>query len=88
MDQLTVGMDDPAHVFAHSFRLTGRLHRRWPELGKVLLRNGLTRAVSNRGLARRARRDIEAAAHAGRFTVRDPELALTIVTGPRGAWVN
>jgi AcrR family transcriptional regulator len=81
MDRLTVGIDDPAHVFAQSFRLSGRLHRRWPELSKVLLRNGLTLAASNRGLAPRARRDIEAAAHAGRFTVRDPELALAIVTG-------
>jgi AcrR family transcriptional regulator len=35
MDQLTVGIDDPAHVFAQSFRLFCRLHRRWPELSKV-----------------------------------------------------
>src|SRR6516225_11064025 len=39
LDQLTVGLDDPAQVFAQSFRLTGRLHRRQPELSKVLLHN-------------------------------------------------
>lgn len=81
LDQLTVGMDDPADIFAQSFRLTGRLHRRSPELSKVLLHNGLALAASGKGLAPRARRDIEAAARAGRFNVRDPELAMTIVTG-------
>src|SRR5690242_15068232 len=37
LDELTIDLDDPAHVFAQSFRLTGRLHRREPELSKVLL---------------------------------------------------
>jgi hypothetical protein len=39
-------MDDPAEVFARSFRLTGRLHRRQPELSNVLLRTGLASAGS------------------------------------------
>jgi len=81
LDQLTAGLDDPAEVFAQSFRLTGRLHRRDPELSKVLLNYGLALAGSAKGLAPRARRDIEAAVRAGRFSVRDPELALTIVAG-------
>jgi len=81
MDQLGVDIDDPAQVFAQSFRMTGRLHRRSPELSKVLLHNGLALLASDQGLAPRARRDIEAATRAGRFTVRDPELALTIVSG-------
>src|SRR5262245_26454051 len=59
LDQLTVGLDDPAQVFAQSFRRTGRLHRRQPELSKVLLNNGLALAGSDKGLAPRARRDIE-----------------------------
>ncbi|MEU1960503.1 TetR/AcrR family transcriptional regulator [Nocardia sp. NPDC019304] len=33
------------------------------------------------GVAPRARRDIEAAAEAGRFDIRDPELSMTIVAG-------
>jgi AcrR family transcriptional regulator len=81
LDELTADLDDPAHVFAQSFRLTGRLHRREPELSKVLLNNGLALVGSDEGLAPRARRDIEAAARAGRFTVRDPELAMVIVAG-------
>jgi AcrR family transcriptional regulator len=82
LDELTVGLTDPAEVFAQSFRLTGRLHRREPELSKVLLHHGLALAGSDKGLAPRAQRDIEAAARAGRFTtVRDPELALVVVAG-------
>jgi AcrR family transcriptional regulator len=81
LDELTTGLEDPAHVFAQSFRLTGRLHRRNPELSKVLLNNGLALASSDKGLAPRARRDIDDAVRAGRFRVRDPELAMVIVAG-------
>jgi AcrR family transcriptional regulator len=82
LDELTVGLTDPAEIFAQSFRLTGRLHRREPELSKVLLHNGLALIGSHKGLAPRARRDIEAGARDGRFTaVRDPELALVVVAG-------
>ncbi|MEV4145482.1 TetR/AcrR family transcriptional regulator [Amycolatopsis sp. NPDC049691] len=81
LDELTTGLDDPAQVFAQSFRLTGRLHRIHPELSKVLLHHGLELAASDRGLAPRARRDIEAAVRAGRFTVTDPELAMVTVAG-------
>jgi len=81
LDELTTGLDDPAQVFAQGFRLTGRLHRRHPELSKVLLHYGLELATSETGLAPRARRDIEAAVRAGRFTVGDPELAMVTVAG-------
>ncbi|QGN49747.1 TetR/AcrR family transcriptional regulator [Micromonospora sp. WMMD558] len=81
LDELTVGLEDPAHVFAQSFRLTGRLHRRQPELSKVLLSTGLVLAGSDKGLAPRARRDIEDGVRAGRFSVRDPELAMVTVAG-------
>ena len=79
LDELTAGLDDPAHVFAQSFRLTGRLHRRLPELSKVLLHYGLELAASDIGLAPRARRDIEAGILAGRFRVHDVELAMVTV---------
>ncbi|WP_327010596.1 TetR/AcrR family transcriptional regulator [Dactylosporangium sp. NBC_01737] len=81
LDELTQNLDDPAHVFAQSFRLTGRLHRRSPELSRVLLTNGLALATSDKGLAPRARRDIEDGVHTGRFSVGDPELAMVIVAG-------
>ncbi|MFE5286024.1 TetR/AcrR family transcriptional regulator [Nocardia sp. NPDC056611] len=81
LDTLCEDIDDPAQVFAQSFRLTGRLHRMSPTLSKVLLNDGLSLATSDKGLAPRARRDIEEAVKAGRFDVRDPELAMTIVAG-------
>ncbi|MGW6929393.1 TetR/AcrR family transcriptional regulator [Lentzea sp. NPDC054927] len=81
LDSLTGDLDDTAHVFAQSFRLTGRLHRRLPELSKVLLHNGFELTKSGRGLAPRARRDIDAALAAGRFTVADSEMAMVVVAG-------
>ena len=61
LDRLSADTDDSAEVFARSFRLTGRLHRRQPQLSNVLLRNGFAIATADRGIVRRARRDIEAA---------------------------
>lgn len=81
LDHLTRDTDDPADAFTQSFRLTGRLHRKEPELSRVLLDNGLRLVDIDDGLAPRALRDIKAAATAGRFTIADPELALTIVAG-------
>ena len=81
LERLTAGLDDPAEVFACRLRLTGRLHRRQPELSKVLLHNALALARSDRGLALRARRDLDAASRAGRFTVDDPELAVAVIAG-------
>jgi hypothetical protein len=41
LDPLTVDLDDPAEIFAQSFRLTGRLFRRYPQLSRVLPRSGI-----------------------------------------------
>ena len=81
LDELTADIEDPAVVFAQSFRLFGRFHRRNPEMSRVFLNNGLAMAGSARGLAPRALRDIQAGVRSGRFTVRDPELAVTIIVG-------
>jgi AcrR family transcriptional regulator len=81
LDEHAAGLDDPAHVFAQGFRLTGRLHRAQPELSRVLLNSGPAVLGADTGLAARARRDIEAAARAGRLTIGDPDLALAIVAG-------
>ena len=81
LDQVTAGIEDPAEVFAGSFRLTGRLHRREPELSRVLL-NNLPRLLSaDDGLAPRVRRDIAAAVDAGRFDVADVDVAVAISAG-------
>src|SRR6202171_6496052 len=40
LDKLTGDREDPAETFARSFRLTGRLFRRRPEMSRVLLNRG------------------------------------------------
>lgn len=81
LDRLSGGLDDPAAAFAQSFRLTGRLHRRHPELSKVLLHHGLSLTGPIKGLAPRAREAIGCGIDEGRFTVADPELALVVTAG-------
>ena len=81
MDAVAEGVDDPAEVFARSFRLTGRLHRLLPGISMVLIHRGTEIVMSQRGLAPRALRDIRAAVAAGRFKVDDPELALVAAGG-------
>ena len=78
LDNLTADIEDPAEVFACSFRLTGRLHRREPELSRVLLNNVLRLLNADNGLAPRVRRDIAAAVDAGRFDVEDLDVAVTM----------
>ncbi len=81
LDDLTGEIEDPAEVFACSFRLTGRLYRREPELSRVLLNNVLPLLSADNGLAPRARRDIAAATEAGRFDVADLDVAVTMTAG-------
>jgi AcrR family transcriptional regulator len=81
LDNLTTGIEDPAEVFACSFRLTGRLFRTEPELSRVLLNNALRLLSAESGLAPRVRRDIAAAADAGRFDVKDLDVAVTMTAG-------
>ncbi len=81
LDKLTGEGEDPAETFARSFRLIGRLFRRRPEMSRVLLNTGLTMISADRGLAPRALRDISVGADAGRFTVDDPLLALSMAGG-------
>lgn len=81
LDKATGEIADPAETFATSFRLAGRLFRRMPQESRILLNNWGALLTSDRGLAPRALRDIKAATAAGRFTVEDPELALSIAGG-------
>ncbi|MCV7421529.1 TetR/AcrR family transcriptional regulator [Mycobacterium yunnanensis] len=81
LDVLTAEIEDPAETFGCRFRLTGRLFRRRPRESQILLANGVALLTSDRGLAPRALRDIEAAVAAGRFSVADPQLALAIAGG-------
>lgn len=81
LDGLTSAIEDPAEMFACSFRLTGRLFRTRPQESRILLANGMALLSSDIGLAPRALRDIKAGVAAGRFTVDDPELALSVAGG-------
>src|SRR5689334_24205499 len=40
-DEAVAALDDPAEVFAASFRMAGRLQRQAPELARALLNSGL-----------------------------------------------
>ncbi len=81
LDAWTRDLDDPAEAFIRSFRMVGRLHRLQPRLSRVLISRGPALAMSDHGLAPRARRDLELARDAGRFRIPDLESALVIVAG-------
>jgi AcrR family transcriptional regulator len=81
LDKLTAEGDDPAEIFARSFRLVGRVFRQRPNMSRVLLNTGVELISADRGLAPRALRDIDAATRAGRFSVDDPVLALAVAGG-------
>ncbi|ETW23356.1 TetR family transcriptional regulator, partial [Mycobacterium gastri 'Wayne'] len=81
LDAIAELSEDPAETFARSFRLTGRMFRRRPEESSIVLSHGLDLITSDRGLAPRSRRDIAAAAAAGRFDVEDPQLAMAVAAG-------
>lgn len=81
LDELTTDVDDPAVAFATSFRLTGRFHRREPQLSKVILHSSLDLLGAQRGLAPRVRRDIQAGIESGRFTMTDVDVAVVCAVG-------
>ncbi|MEU2014110.1 MULTISPECIES: TetR/AcrR family transcriptional regulator [Nocardia] len=80
-DKIVALYEDPAEVFAVSFRMTGRLQRRIPEMVRVVLNSGMAVMLLDEGLAPRARRDIRAAQEAGRFEPMDPDLAVMAAGG-------
>ncbi|WP_433725507.1 TetR/AcrR family transcriptional regulator [Nocardia sp. CA-129566] len=80
-DDIVALYDDPAEVFAVSFRMTGRLQRQIPEGVRVILNSGTSVLLRDEGLAPRARRDIIAAQEAGRFDPMDPDMAIMAAGG-------
>ncbi|MEV6217599.1 helix-turn-helix domain-containing protein [Nocardia sp. NPDC051833] len=80
-DEIVALYDDPAEVFAVSYRMTGRMQRQIPEMVRVLLHSGLSVLLRDEGLAPRARRDIVAAQEAGRFEPMNPDLAVMAAGG-------
>ncbi|NKY43295.1 helix-turn-helix transcriptional regulator [Nocardia cerradoensis] len=80
-DGIVEQYEDPAEVFAVSFRMTGRLQRQVPEMVRVLLNSGMSVLLRDEGLAPRARRDIIAAQEQGRFEPMDPDMAIMAAGG-------
>ncbi|MFD6394152.1 TetR/AcrR family transcriptional regulator [Nocardia sp. NPDC055029] len=80
-DHIVARYDDPAEIFAVSFRLTGRLQRQLPEMVRVVLHSGMGVMLRDQGLAPSARQDIIAAQEAGRFEPMDPDLAIMAAGG-------
>ncbi len=72
---------DPAERFATSFRISARLAWTHPALADVLNQFGLDLLELADGLGPRALRDITDAVEAGRFTVTQLPVALSVVGG-------
>lgn len=81
LDTLTEHIEDPAEVFATSFRLTGRLHRIAPQLSKVVLAIGAGLMRHDSGLVPRVRRDLQRASDSGRFVIEDLDITVAIIGG-------
>jgi AcrR family transcriptional regulator len=81
LDARSAGLDDPAEVFALGVRLTAGLASTQPAVAQILVQAGETFLVSDRGLAPRARRDIQRGLDAGRFTVPSADVALVATAG-------
>jgi AcrR family transcriptional regulator len=81
IDRASVGITDPAALFAVGTRITGRLGWTHPDIAGFLAGAGLDVLDIPTGLAPRALADIHAGQAAGRFTVPDAEIALSAATG-------
>ena len=81
IDAACAGLDDPAHVFAVSLRISGRLAWTHPQIAGFITGTGLHLLDDPRGLAPRALRDIRTGQDAGRFTIPNAEIAISAVAG-------
>ena len=81
IDHASAGLTDPAELFAVGTRITGRLGWTHPDIAGFLTGTGMNVLDITTGLVPRALRDIEAGRAAGRFTIPDPEIALSAAVG-------
>lgn len=77
----TAELEDPAEIFAASFRITGRLASENPELLAPLLARGTEVLLVDRGLRTAALEDLERGVAQGRFIQLDPDVLLMVVGG-------
>ncbi len=81
LDAASAGIGDWAVRYAIGVRMTTRMAINQPAVARVLFAFGATHILSDKGLGPRARRDIEGAVEAGRFTVRNTNVALATTAG-------
>lgn len=81
VDERLRGVDDPAERVAGGVRLSARMAESYPEIMRILCHSELGRICAGRGLAPRAKRDVDQGIASGRFTVVDPVIALTALNG-------
>ena len=81
IDRACAGLDNPAEVFATSFRISGRLGWTHPDLARFITGAGLELLDRPSGLAPCALRDIKLGQAAGRFTLPNADIALSTVAG-------
>lgn len=80
-DLAVTGLDDPAEIFARSFRIAGRTQRLMPEAVRVTLNAGMSVLVTDRGIRPRALADLHRGIELGRFTMPDAETAVMLAGG-------
>ncbi|MFT4261911.1 MAG: TetR/AcrR family transcriptional regulator [Nocardioides sp.] len=80
-DAAVEGLEDPAEIFARSFRMAGRMQRLMPEQVKVMLNAGAAILVNERGIRPRALADLRRGIELGRFTMPDAETAVMLAGG-------
>lgn len=81
LDQVVVGVDDPAEVFAISVRISGRLGLSNRQTAALIAKAGFALLDSPIGLAPRATRDIQRAVAAERFKIANVAVALSTSAG-------
>ena len=81
IDRSSVGITDPAELFAVGMRISGRLGWTHPDIAGFLTGVGLDALDIPTGLAPRALRDIQVGQAAGRFAIPDADIALSAAAG-------
>lgn len=81
LDELTVGVDDPAETIAICARHSLALARKQPRWGRLLLREWYRPEAFRLGLGTRLLRNISAGIAAKRFNVDDPLMTLVTAGG-------
>ncbi|MCX5540476.1 TetR/AcrR family transcriptional regulator [Paraburkholderia sp. CNPSo 3076] len=81
LDQLAIGLSDPAEMIAVSVRHTLLRAIREPLWGQLLIREGLSRRALSRGLGQRLLRDTAIGISKERFMVADELMCVVSVIG-------